>query len=164
MRHVIPILLAAASAAACATVPVAPVPVESPVEAPAPIAGLDWFLTDDPSETRLAYGMANSGDFRMAMTCLPGSGRLGLIQASETGHPEMVLESGGDTERLDATVEPAGVMDGDILLAETTTSAPALLRFRALGWLAIWQGETREILAAHPTSRPSIEQFFVLCR
>lgn len=164
MRHVIPILLAAASVAACATVPVAPVPVDSPVEAPAPIAGLDWFLTEDPGETRLAYGMANSGDFRMALTCLPGSGRLGLIQASETGRAEMVLESGGDTERLDATVEPAGVVDGDILLAETTTSAPALLRFRALGWLAIHEGERREILAAHPASRPSIEQFFVVCR
>lgn len=164
MRHAILILLAAASVAACATAPVTPVPVVRPVEAPAPIAGLDWFLTDDPSETRLAYGMANSGDFRMALTCLPGSGRLGLIQASETGRSEMVLESGGDIEKLVATVEPAGVLDGDILLAETTTSAPALLRFRALGWLAIWQGETREILAAHPTSRPSIEQFFVLCR
>lgn len=164
MRHVIPILLAAASVAACATVPVTPGPADSPAEAPAPVAGLDWFLTDDPSETRLAYGMANSGDFRMALTCLPGSGRLGLIQASETGQAEMVLESGGDIERLVATVEPAGVLDGDILLAETTTSAPALLRFRALGWLAIRQGETREILAAHPTSRPSIEQFFVLCR
>ena len=131
--------------------------------APVASAGLDWFLTQDPTETRLAYGQANSGDFRMALICEPGSGRVSLMQVTEATSAFIVLESGGDMERITARSEPAGVQDGNLLLAEAATSIPVFRRFRTLGWLAMWQGDQREMLTAHPESRPSVDRFFTLC-
>jgi len=165
MRNVFFIVGAGMLVTACASASPSPAPVmaERLESGPAPVAGLDWFLTEEPTETRLAYGLANSGDFRMALYCEPGAGRLGLMQAAEAPAALMVLESGGDMERLATTVEPAGVTDGTLLLAEVLPSVPVLQRFRTLGWLAIWQGEKREMLAGHPESRPSIDRFFTLC-
>lgn len=163
MRRVAVILLATMAVAACSTTSPTGLAVLSPDARPAPIAGLDWFLTEDTVETKLAYGRANSDDLRLALTCEPGSGQLGLIQPALKGASEVHLESGGDTERFVAVVEPAGVHDGDLLMAEAKTGVPVFLRFRALGWLATWQGERREMLAAHPPSRASVERFFAVC-
>lgn len=164
MRSLLCLLGAAMLVTACSTTAPAPPPSSAAVSgAPMPVDGLDWFLTEEPDETRLAYGVANSGDFRMALTCNPRSGRLDLILAAEDAATVMVLESGGEMERLMATAEPAGVMDGILLLASTDPSVPVLRRFRTLGWLAVWQGDHREMLTAHATSRPSIDRFFVVC-
>lgn len=163
MRRVAVIVLATMAVAACSmTSPTRPAVLSSDA-GPAPVAGLDWFLTEDASETKLVYGRANSDDLRLALTCVPGSGQLGLIQPALRGAREIHLESGGDTERFVAVVEPAGVQDGELLMAEAKTGVPVFLRFRALGWLATWQGEEREMLAAHSSSRMSIEQFFAVC-
>lgn len=163
MRRQALVLAIAGLVTACTTTRPLPIAVEPVAGAPEALAGLDWFLTEDPMETRLAYGLPNSGDFRMAVICEPASGRVSVMQATEAAAGIMVLESGGVIAQLTATAEPAGVQEGDILLAETTASAPVLQRFRTLGWLAIWQGEQRETLVAHPASRPSIDRFFTLC-
>ena len=163
MTRLAVVAVAATLVAACTTTQPTSLAVAPVNGAPTAVPGLDWFLTEDPTETRLAYGRANSGDFRMALTCEPGSGRVSLMQAAETTAAVMVLESGGDLERLAATTEPAGVQEGELRLAEATLAAPVLRRFRTLGWLASWQGERREMLAAHPATRPSIDRFFALC-
>ncbi len=163
MRRVAVILLATMAVAACSTTsPTVPAVLSSDA-GPAPIAGLDWFLTEDAAETKLAYGRASSDDLRLALTCVPGSGQLGLIQPASKGASEIHLESGGDTERFAAIVEPAGVHDGDLLMAGARTGVPVFLRFRELGWLATWRGDEREMLAAHSSSRMSIERFFAVC-
>jgi hypothetical protein len=163
MRSTALILLVAFGAAACSTTPSDLVPAVVPVGEPVPIANLDWFLTEDAAETKLAYGRANSDDLRLALTCVPGSGQLSLMQPASKAVNDIHLESGGDTERFAAVVEPAGVHDGDLLMAEAKTSVPVFLRFRDLGWLATWQGQQREMLAAHPPSKPSVERFFAVC-
>lgn len=157
------IMASALSLAACSTLPPAAPPGGSAKDGPSAVAGLDWFLTDDPAETKLAYGRANSDDFRFSMTCVPGSGQLDLIQATEDDATAIMVESGGDTERLAATSEPAGVVEGVVLIASSATANPVFLRFRSLGWLATWQGQTREVLAAHPGTLPSIDRFFAVC-
>lgn len=163
MTRLAVVIVAATLVTACTTTQPKPAGVEPVSGAPIAVPGLDWFLTEDPTETRLAYGRANSGDFRMALICEPGSGRVSLMQAAESVAEVMVVESGGELERLSARAEPAGVQEGEILLAEATSAEPVLRRFRTLGWLASWQGEQREILAAHRGSRPSINRFFTLC-
>ncbi len=163
MRSTALILLVAFGAAACSTTPSDLVPAVVPVGEPVPIANLDWFLTEDAAETKLAYGRANSDDLRLALTCVPGSGQLSLMQPAPKGVSEIHLESGGDTERFPAIVEPAGVHDGDLLMADAKTGVPVFQRFRALGWLATWQGDRREMLAAHSPSKASVEQFFAVC-
>ncbi len=163
MRLVWLILLMSLGVAACSTTRPDLGPTDVPVGEPLPVANLDWFLTEDAAETKLAYGRANSDDLRLALTCVPGSGELGLIQPASKGASEIHLEAGGDTERFPAVVEPAGVHDGDMLMAEAKTGVPVFLRFRALGWLATWQGDRREMLAAHPQSKASVDRFFAVC-
>jgi len=131
--------------------------------APVPVAGLDWHLSEDARETKLAYGRANSDDLRLALTCVPGSGTLGLLQTTVKPGSEIHLESGGDTERFAARVEPAGVHEGDLLFAEARTDASVFQRFRRLGWLASWDGGTREVMVAHPASTAAVDRFFAVC-
>lgn len=162
MRLVVP-LIVVVTLAACASRPSA-VPIEGTVDSgPAATAGLDWFLTEDATETKLAYGRANSDDFRFALSCAPGSGQFGLIQPAAAGETMMVLESGGDTERFPALSEPAGMQEGDVLVANSPSQGPVFQRFRRLGWLATWQGQTREVLVAHPETRSSVDRFFAIC-
>lgn len=156
-------LIAGAALAACSTVPTGDPPDGLTSNGPAAVNGLDWHLTEDANETKLAYGRANSGDFGFALTCAPGSSRLSLFQAAEAGATVISLESGGDTEQFPAVSEPAGIQEGDVLVAVSPSKVPVFQRFRQLGWLATWQGHNREVLAAHPATRSTIERFFAVC-
>ena len=148
--------------AACATRPDAPAPVVE-ASAPATIDGYDWFMHADEQEAMLAYGVANSDDLKLRLDCAPASGRLRLTTPAAGPEREIFLESGGDTERYAAVAEPSGIHDGDLLIAEAAAADPVFLRFRRLGWIAIWRGEEREPLAAHPQTLPQIERFFAFC-
>lgn len=152
----------ALSAAACATVE--PPPPAPPASAPAPVAGYDWFYHPDGREARLVYGLAESDDLRLGMDCLQGSGRLMLSAIGGPGaDPEILVESGGETERFAARSEPSQLHDGVLLTAEATADAPVFLRFRRIGWIALWQDGERQAYAPHPESAPNIERFFAFC-
>ena len=77
--------------------------------------------------------------------------------------PEIHLESGGDTARIRAASEPSIIHDGVFLTADAAADEPVFLRFRRLGWIALWRGDEREPLAAHPQTLPQIERFFAFC-
>ncbi|CAN5314166.1 hypothetical protein BH10PSE2_BH10PSE2_20530 [soil metagenome] len=150
--------------AACASghaIPRVALPVEA--AAPSPVAGYDWFYDDGPDEVRLTYGVESSDDVRLSLACRPGSSALSLTAETHGGTSAIVLESGGETERFTARSEPSALSDGEFLTADGPSKAPVFLRFRRLGWLAIWEGETRTILAAHPQSTAGIERFFTRC-
>ena len=49
------------------------------------------------------------------------------------------------------------------MTADAQTKDQVFQRFRRLGWLALWQGDDRETLAAHPGSLSSVERFFAAC-
>ena len=154
-----------ALAAACATRPVeGPVAVAEPA-GPAATAGHDWRLIVDPEgAARLAYGGEDTDDLQLAMDCTPGNPDLTLSAPAPSGaKPEIHLESGGDTERYAAQSEPAGVTDGDWLTAEAALSDPVFARFRRLGWVAMWQGGHRLMMASHEGSGAGVGRFFDLC-
>ena len=162
-RPILP-LIAVSALAACATH--APTPVANPTtaaSAPAPMPGYDWFLNRDGQEATLAYGVANSDEVKLHLTCQAGSGALDLTATSEKPGREIYLESGGDTERYAASSEPAGVHDGELLSAQAKTKDPVFQRFRRLGWIASWSDDQRHIYAAHPAAKTGIEQFFAVC-
>jgi len=148
--------------AACATGPDTP---DAPIEAgaPAPIAGYDWFLHSDAGEATLAYGVADSDEVKLHFACTTGSGRLDLTKPGQDGEREIHLESGGDTERFTAAVEPSEIQDGVLLTVSTTTDQPVFLRFRRLGWIAAWHDDVREVYAAHPGSEKGVADFFAAC-
>lgn len=164
MRRLLLIVSLSALAAACATQP-EPSATTAASAAPAPVPGRDWRLIEDPEgETRLAYGGEESDDLALAMDCTPGARKLTLSGPAPDGaRPEFSLESGGDTERYAAQSEPAGYADGEWLTAEAASGDPVFQRFRRLGWLAMWRGETREMLAGHDGALAGVKRFFEVC-
>jgi len=147
---------------ACTTAPDAP-EVIAGAGAPTPVEGYDWFLHADAGETILAYGLADSDEVKLHLACRTGSGRLDLTAHGPHDAREIHLESGGDTERFPAASEPSVIHDGALLTASTTTDQPVFLRFRRLGWIAAWHGDTREVYVAHPGSETRVADFFAAC-
>lgn len=162
----IPAILAMAAAtavlAACSTTAPAPA-ITASSGAPLPVAGLDWHLTVDEPEAKLAFGIEESDELKLGLTCEKGSGRLEINAMRPTGTRELHLESGGETERFAARAEPSGLHEGVFLSAQARTSHPVFQRFRKVGWLADLQGDRRETYAPHAASAPQIDQFFVFC-
>lgn len=130
---------------------------------PVPIPGYDWFLHQHANQASLSYGLKDSDDLRLGLECLRGAGRVELSAVAATGVRAIFLESGGETERFAAQGEASQLHDGDFLTAKTKTDLSVFQRFRRIGWLAQWQGEQREIYAAHAASFPNIERFFSFC-
>ncbi len=161
MRWGAPVTLAMLLLGACAT-PAVRAPTEA--GAPAPVAGLDWFGHRDDADLSLAYGREASDELRLRLDCRAGSGTLSLTAPAHGDERSLHLESGGDTERFPARAEPSGMGDGELLIAEgVALNQPVFQRFRALGWIAAWRDETREVYVAQPGSAPAVTRFFQAC-
>lgn len=162
--HILPLGLLIAGLAACASVEApAPAPLAASSGAPVPIEGYDWHLSTDETEAKLAYGLAESDELRLGLSCTLGSGRLEVSAMRPAGVREIHLESGGETERFPARSEPSQLHEGVFLTADTRTAEPVFQRFRKVGWLADWQGTKRETYVPHPAAAPDIERFFAFC-
>jgi len=132
--------------------------------APQPVAGYDWFFHEDGQEALLAYGLEASDDLRLGLGCAKAGGQLTLNATAPKGvADEIHIEAGGETERFAARSEPSELNDGVFLTASADVEEPVFQRFRQVGWLAVWQGDTREAYAPHPASRENIEKFFIFC-
>lgn len=152
--------------AACSTATVAPTATASlpTASSPAPVAGYDWFYSQESREARLAYGLAESDDLRLGIDCEQGSGRLALSAVGGPGmKAEILVESGGETGRFTARSEASQLHDGVFLTASARADEPVFQRFRRLGWLAMWQDGERRAYAPHPESADNIERFFAHC-
>lgn len=164
----IPVVAMVALTSACASVestgsiaPSSATIAEPP--SPSPVAGYDWHLTTGDGAARLAYGIAESDELKLGLDCNAGSGMVEVTANAPTGLRTLVLESGGDTERLQARGEASELADGDLLTASAAADIPVFQRFRRLGWMAQWIGDQRETYVAHPRSQVDVERFFALC-
>lgn len=163
-----PIIWLAPAAAALALSACAPTVRSNLIAAtngePIPVAGHDWHLNADADEASLSYGMAETDDVPLDLSCRPGSGALQILQTVAEDHPRVIaLESGGDTETYPAKAEPSAMHDGLDLTAVARTTDPVFLRFRKLGWLATYGPDYRTPLVAQQGSAPQIDRFFTLC-
>jgi len=131
--------------------------------APVPVAGLDWRLTQDGGEAKLAFGSEASDDLELAFECTAGVRQVAIMAPGSDGDRELHLESGGAAERYRAEAEPLGVREGVFLTASADAEDTVLQRFRSLGWIARWQGETRETYVAHPATIGEVDRFFGAC-
>jgi len=153
----------ALSVAACATDPSAP-PSAPPSSSPTPIEAHDWFFSSEDDHAALAYGLADSDDVWLGLSCQAGAGRLEIIRPVDVGHPMSIsLESGGDTETYPAAAHPSDLHEGPVLTAGASTDDPVFRRFRRVGWLAVYGADYRIPMAPHPQSAPYIERFFTFC-
>lgn len=156
-------LMAALGLAACSTTTVPTVPPAFS-GAPLPIAGYDWHLNGDPDEISLSYGMAETDDVPLDLSCQAGGQALTLLLNIEKGQPQRIqLESGGETETYRATAELSPLSDSVDLTALAPMSDPVFKRFRQVGWLAVHMGDERRPLVATTAARPQVEKFFELC-
>lgn len=157
--------LAGLSLAACApTVRPGRLAAPAVAPAPAPTPDYDWFLHIADGEASLAYGLEASDHLKLGLDCTKNAGRLTVSALAPSGaRPEILLESGGETERLAARAEPANISDDDYLTASAPSDLPVFQRFRRVGWIALWRGETREAFAPHPRSSDQIGRFFEFC-
>ena len=156
-------LMAALSLAACSTTPAATVPPTSS-GAPLPVEGFDWHLNGDDNEISLSYGMADTDDVPMDLSCQAGGQELTLLLNVEKGQPQRIqLESGGETETYRACAERSPLSDSVDLTAVAPVSDPVFKRFRQVGWLAVHLGDERRPLVATAAARPQVERFFELC-
>ena len=168
MRALVVLSALAVSAAACATVePAAPAP-EPPAAAeggaPSPIAGHDWFFNSDGDEAALAYGLDESDDVWLGISCRRGGGRLQFQRPAAHDDPKVIaLESGGETETYPARSEPSELHEGVFLISEASASDPVFQRFRRTGWLAVYGDGERSPMVPHPGSVDRIERFFAFC-
>ncbi len=166
MRTPILILLTglALGAAACATVEPAPVAPPPTVAAPAPIENHDWFFEIEEGHAGLAYGLDESDDVWLSLSCRHGSSRLELIRPVGNDHPLTIsVESGGETETYRATSEPSELHDGVYLTAAASARDPVFQRFRQTGWMTVLGPEHRDAMVPQPASAAHIEQFFAFC-
>lgn len=131
---------------------------------PEPTPGLDWHFHQDGAEAKLAYGVANSDDLRLGLTCARGAGEVELSRDAEPdAAPGIRLESGGETETIATRSEPSELSGGVFLTGRIATAHPVMARFRQTGWLAQWVGERREMMAPQPRSRSVIADFLAHC-
>lgn len=154
---------AALGLSACASAVVAPIS-SGAASAPMAVAGYDWFFHTDEGEARLAYGLAESDDVPLAMTCRDGSGQIHLNATAPTGSPrEVRIEAGGQAGRFAAQSEPSEIHDGVFLTAQADANAPVFQGFRRTGWLTVVSAGQRRALAPQPGSAGKIDQFFEMC-
>lgn len=154
----------AALLSACASGPPALSPPAPPVAAPAAILGYDWFFNIDENEGGLAYGVAESDDMKLGFSCAKDGGQLEIMAIAAPGSaPEILLESGGETERWPAKAEPSHMTEDDLLTAMARADTPVFLRFRQEKWIALWRDGVREAYAAHPGSGDQVDRFFAFC-
>lgn len=153
--------LSGLSVAACASTPAPTSGAGVAQGAPLPLADHDWFRGDDGV---LRYGRDRSGDVWLSLACEPGTRRVDVAQWSHAVEArEIHLESGGETERWAASVEPDETGGDAALVTTAQADEPVFQRFRRLGWLASWGPEGRVMMAAQPGSLDRVERFFAAC-
>lgn len=166
MRPLIAVAALGLLAGGCATQgsPTPLPPAGATVAAPDPIPGRDWHLVQHAGQSSLAFGVAESDDLDLGLTCDDGSGRVTLFREAAPGEPsEFQLESGGQEQHFDAEGDPSPLTDGLSLHAEADARTLVFQRFGELGWLALQARGERHSLAAHPGSEGRIARFFSAC-
>jgi hypothetical protein len=129
---------------------------------PAPQVDMGFFLVDEGTSAKLAYGEANSDNVGLMLECAKGSGVVQVTdQVRSSAAPTLTMVSDGARSDLAATVE--GGEGPAIAVARAKTEAPALTGFRRTGAMEVAYSGLRYRVTARPRERDRIEQFFTAC-
>jgi len=157
------VILASAALSACATQRdghSAPSPAP-----PGPAPGLDWIFHAEEDSAELMYGTPESDDLHLGLECRGGGDPvIGLTRvAPEGAAAEIVLQSGGQTQRYAANSEPDDLGGGVILTSRLARkSDPVIQALKTTGWLTILQdGPDEHLIPQHNTT--AVADFFQWC-
>ena len=168
MRPYVAVVLLAAALGACVTQrdgQTSPARPDLTLPAPAPTQGMDWILNAQEDSAELVYGAPESDDVHLGLECRGGGDPiLGLTHiAPEGAPPEIVLQSGGVTQRYAANSEPDPLGGGVILTTRLPRkSDPVIQAFRTTGWLSvIYRGRPEHYVPQPDTT--AVVDFFNWC-
>lgn len=118
--------------------------------------GMGWHLSHEGSMAKLAYGLPNSDQLALMMTCEPGRPTATVYGDVQPDSPRLVHASSGPAE-----IDPLG----GGLLDETRipTADPVLRRLVRTGTLAVDGDGGRFELTATSKERRLIGEFFAWC-
>jgi hypothetical protein len=125
-------------------------------EAAPAVEGMGWHLSHEGSMAKLAYGMPNSDQLALMMTCEPGRAQAMVYGEVQPASPRLVHASTGPTE-----IDPLG--GGLLDEARISTRDPALRRLQRTGALAVDGEAGRFELTATREERRLIDAFFDWC-
>jgi len=154
--------------AACATQPGAvgsSATLTALTEPPARHQGYNWFFDQDEGEFQLFYGMAESDDIPLGMTCSSGSGRITISTPSEDNHARsLTLTSGGQMATYPARATEAQVFDGYNIVSQTTPADPVMQAFGQNGWMAVAGKDGWMSLVGDGSARELARRFMAGCK
>lgn len=118
--------------------------------------GMGWHLSHEGSMAKIAYGLPNSDQLALMMTCEPGRTTATVYGDVQPASPRLVHASAGPAE-----IDPLG----GGLLDETRipTTDPVLRRLVRTGTLAVDGEAGRFELTATAKERRLIGEFFAWC-
>ncbi len=115
----------------------------------------------DAEAPRLAYGLPNSDDLVLMMSCRSGAD-LDVTAVGVSGR-EIALASDGAESRLPASRVEDELNEGGTLQARAPAGDAALAGFRKSGDLTLLVGGERHSLAAGSADRGQVREFFRAC-
>ncbi len=125
-------------------------------EAEAPASPMGWHLSQEGPMAKLAYGVANSDQLALMMTCEPGQAQAVIYGDVHPASPRLTHVSAGPT--------PIDPLDGDLAdEARLPLADPALARFASRGRLAVEGDGGHFELTATDEERSVIQSFFAYC-
>lgn len=119
------------------------------------VASMGWHLSQEGSLAKLAYGVENSDQLALMMTCEPGQTRATVYGDVQPAGPRLIRAS------MSTAIDPlsGGMVD------ETRISVldPAMQQLVRSGKLAVEAGAGQFELSATPYERRLIGDFFAYC-
>lgn len=123
-----------------------------PVAAP---DGMGWHLSHEGTMAKLAYGVANSDQLALMLTCEPGRGAAAVYGEVQPATPRLIHASAA------SAIDPLG--GGLFEEARVSLNDPTLQRLARTGSLAVEGDAGRFRLTATTEERRDIAAFFDWC-
>ncbi|MGV9010257.1 hypothetical protein [Brevundimonas sp.] len=119
-----------------------------------PVDGMGWHVNHDGDETRLFYGVANSDQLAVMMSCHMGDGEIVTLGAVQP----VSARSAGSVE---ADIDP---LSGELIETRALSAHdPAMVRLARSGRLGVQDETARFDLSATPQERQAIRRFLDDC-
>lgn len=119
-------------------------------------AAMGWHLSHEGSIAKLAYGMANSDQLALMMTCEPGHGQAVVYGDVQPASPRLI--------RASLTAAPIDPLSGGLAdEARIALRDPALQRLAQRGRLTVEGDAGHFELTANADERLLVSQFFAYC-
>jgi len=129
-------------------------PIDAPARETPPVMG--WHVSHEGTMAKLAYGVENSDQLALMMTCAPGDSSAVVYGDVQPDTPRLVRASAGPTP-----VDP--LSDGEAYETRVSLNDANLIRLATDGAMTVIGDAGRFQLAATPAERGAIAGFLAYC-